>query len=190
MPKNLSKSRLSIKAVLSRNPETVPQFVDRTSCCSKADKLAEMQKYLLGSLQNVSRVGTYSNWWLASVYKNGYSHPDTIFLAYMFTNVLDGAKTGITVSSKRPSRGRNEYYNNDEIPAKRNPELPPFTLELLHCKLTPPAAPPAAEAAAEAAAQAAALLSWTVDWQEAACVLLLRLACNVVKSRQRPCWQV
>ncbi|KAH9828578.1 uncharacterized protein C8Q71DRAFT_891776 [Rhodofomes roseus] len=100
MPKNLSKSRLSIKAVLSRNPETVPQFVDRTSCCSKADKLAEMQKYLLGSLQNVSRVGTYSNWWLASVYKNGYSHPDTIFLAYMFTNVLDGAKTGITVSSK------------------------------------------------------------------------------------------
>ncbi|KAH9838676.1 RNA dependent RNA polymerase-domain-containing protein [Rhodofomes roseus] len=144
-----------VKAVLSRNPETVPQFLERTSGCSKADKLAEMQKYLLGSLQNVSRVGTYSNWWLASVYKNGYSHPDTIFLAYMFTNVLDGAKTGITVSrkvfeehrkaysslpmpwtlSQGPSRGRNEHIGSDEIPAKRNPELPPFTLELLHREL-------------------------------------------------------
>lgn len=72
-----------VQAALSKNPESVRQFMQRTSSSSDDVKLVEMQQYLLGSLRNVSRVGTYSNWWMTSAYKVGYAHPDTIFLAYM-----------------------------------------------------------------------------------------------------------
>ena len=76
-----------VQAALSKNPESVKQFLGRTSSSSDDIKLVETQQYLLGCLRNVSRVGAYSNWWMASAFKHGYSHPDTIFLAYMYVRV-------------------------------------------------------------------------------------------------------
>ncbi|KZT73517.1 hypothetical protein DAEQUDRAFT_721575 [Daedalea quercina L-15889] len=144
-----------VQAALRKNPETVKRFLRRTSSCSGDIKLAETQKYLLGALRNVSRVGIYSGLWLATAYKNGYSHPDTIFLAYMFTNILDGAKTGVTVGDadfeehkrkfrslplpwtvgRKQQKTRGEYSPDDTITAKRGAGLPPFVLEQLYREL-------------------------------------------------------
>ena len=98
-----------VKAALSKNPESVNQFLRRTSSSEDHIKLLEMQQYLLGSLRNVSRVGTYSNWWMASAFKNGYSHPDTIFLAYMYVDLLDAYSFGdltSAIGSPTSSTGR------------------------------------------------------------------------------------
>ncbi|KIJ68575.1 hypothetical protein HYDPIDRAFT_106781 [Hydnomerulius pinastri MD-312] len=56
-----------------------------------------MQTFLLAGLQDISSVGKYSNFHDVAIYTLGYAHPETIRLAYMFCNILDGAKSGLTV---------------------------------------------------------------------------------------------
>ncbi|KAF9229158.1 hypothetical protein BS17DRAFT_742893 [Gyrodon lividus] len=59
--------------------------------------IPDLQAYLLAGLQDTSSVGKYSNFHDIAIYTLGYSHPDTIRLAYMFCTILDGAKSGITI---------------------------------------------------------------------------------------------
>ncbi|KIJ21861.1 hypothetical protein PAXINDRAFT_95343 [Paxillus involutus ATCC 200175] len=57
----------------------------------------DLQAFLLAGLQDTSSVGKYSNFHDVAIYTLGYSHEDTIRLAYMFCTILDGAKSGISV---------------------------------------------------------------------------------------------
>lgn len=74
----------AVKQCLLKNSETVREYLDRLPADASDDfKMYSLQTYLLGALQDKSLVGQYSTWWENSTYYNGYSHPETIFLAYM-----------------------------------------------------------------------------------------------------------
>lgn len=76
-PKNVEKC-------LVKNTETVAQFLSRNPLSTDKDIMQpEIQKYLLGSLRDSSMVGTYSTWWENAIYRYGYQHNRTVFLAYM-----------------------------------------------------------------------------------------------------------
>lgn len=74
----------SVEACLEKEGETVKHFLGRMSD-AKAEPIpiAELQKYLLGSLLYTSLVGTISTMWENSLYQQGYSHPESIRLAYL-----------------------------------------------------------------------------------------------------------
>ncbi|KZT06039.1 uncharacterized protein LAESUDRAFT_680055 [Laetiporus sulphureus 93-53] len=137
----------AIQKCIVKNTETVDQFLARTSASGPASVLYELQKHLLAPLKGISRVGIYSTMWEASIYKYGYKHPHTLFLAYMFTTVLDGVKTGISVSNG-VFEEHQKVYSCASLPwkdsivtraifansghAKRNMGLPPFVMDELH----------------------------------------------------------
>ncbi|CCM02288.1 uncharacterized protein FIBRA_04376 [Fibroporia radiculosa] len=136
---NFAKEPPEVQASLVKNSETVAEFLERTASLRNGELLHEYQKFLLGSLLNTSRVGTYSTWWEASIYKNGYSHKTTIFLAYMFSAILDGPKTGVSVPQSvynlhsalyniGPSPWKKSGLSNLKT-LKRNPDLPDFVLD-------------------------------------------------------------
>ncbi|EIW86830.1 hypothetical protein CONPUDRAFT_115565 [Coniophora puteana RWD-64-598 SS2] len=75
---------------------TVEQFLEGTDA-SGAGLVHGMQIALLAGLEDSSAVGKYSNFHDIAIYELGYTHETTIRLAYMFCNVLDGAKTGLRV---------------------------------------------------------------------------------------------
>ncbi|OSD08147.1 hypothetical protein PYCCODRAFT_1430316 [Trametes coccinea BRFM310] len=72
-------------------------------------KICALQHYLLGALRGSAHVSLYSSWWEKSTYKQGYDHPETIFLAYMFCAVLDGLKTGVSVDPEAFARHRDKW---------------------------------------------------------------------------------
>ncbi|KAF9244585.1 RNA dependent RNA polymerase-domain-containing protein [Melanogaster broomeanus] len=71
-------------------------FLERYSGGLQA-AIPDLQAFLLAGLQDTTQVGKYSNFHDVAIYTRGYSHPDTIRLAYMFCTILDGAKSGISV---------------------------------------------------------------------------------------------
>jgi hypothetical protein len=63
-----------------------------------------MQAYLLSAIRDMAVVGKYSNWHINSTYSLGYSHPETIRLAYMsvpFLHVAAGPLTGLSTGSAK-----------------------------------------------------------------------------------------
>ena len=84
-PRRFAVEPPRVKAALLKNAETVKDFRGRLPAEPDDDYMIHsLQKYLLGALQDKSLVGQYSTWWENSTYHKGYSHPDTIFLAYMW----------------------------------------------------------------------------------------------------------
>lgn len=63
--------------------EKVATFLARTVTQGPLEKTLELQKYLLGALQDPSIVGKYSKMHDNAVYRYGYGHPKAIRLAYM-----------------------------------------------------------------------------------------------------------
>ncbi|KAJ7904600.1 RNA dependent RNA polymerase-domain-containing protein [Mycena olivaceomarginata] len=105
------------EVALSFSPknETVAEFLDRTRFQTDAEQLREMQVYLLSAIRDMAVVGKYSNWHINSTYSLGYSHPETIRLAYMFCKTLDGAKTGLTVLPDVFKRDQQKYNNRAPV---------------------------------------------------------------------------
>ncbi|OBZ77597.1 hypothetical protein A0H81_02409 [Grifola frondosa] len=136
---------------LVKNTETVAEFLTRVPESAPAEtQMYELQKYLLGALQDTSIVGTYSTWWENTIYKLGYAHEQTIFLAYMFCAVLDGSKTGVSVDRRTLESHRKQYAHrppswketseelkrkcfleSNEPNLKRSKELPRFIMDEL-----------------------------------------------------------
>ncbi|KAI0089888.1 RNA dependent RNA polymerase-domain-containing protein [Irpex rosettiformis] len=102
-------------------PETVSRCLHKSHVYvrdflrEKSDdlKISDLQSYLLAPLKNTSMVGKYSKFWENSIYTNGYSHEETVRLAYIFCAILDGTKTGVSV--------RDEILQGDT----RNYDKPP-----------------------------------------------------------------
>ncbi|EED84473.1 predicted protein [Postia placenta Mad-698-R] len=108
-PKNVEKC-------LVKNTETVAQFLSRNPLSTDKDIMQpEIQKYLLGSLRDSSMVGTYSTWWENAIYRYGYQHNRTVFLAYMFCAILDGSKTGVMVAQAAYESHRKQYAHRPPV---------------------------------------------------------------------------
>ncbi|KAF9495388.1 hypothetical protein BDN71DRAFT_1589707 [Pleurotus eryngii] len=88
-----------VKAAFFKEKKTVTDFLEETRASSPEETQLKLQQYLLGALNQPSLVGQYSNFHLNSIYVNGYQHPETIRLAYMFCKVLDSSKSGEQVLS-------------------------------------------------------------------------------------------
>jgi RNA-dependent RNA polymerase len=56
-------------------------FTDRK--LSPEECVKELTPYLLAGLKDTSLVGVYSNWHIMATYRNGYTHEETIRLAWM-----------------------------------------------------------------------------------------------------------
>ncbi|KAI0042274.1 hypothetical protein FA95DRAFT_1564481 [Auriscalpium vulgare] len=88
--------------------EQVVDFHDRLSALPKTQAHAEFLKVLLQGLGN-GTVGMYSGFHDRAVYAFGYSDPETVRLAYMFTTCLDASKTGLRVRPKVFSADKRKY---------------------------------------------------------------------------------
>lgn len=82
-PLHFSEPPPDMQKYFERENEAVPAFLERTSVLSDDAKINERQQYLLGSIRDMSVVGKYSNFHEAAIYTLGYTHPETIRLAYM-----------------------------------------------------------------------------------------------------------
>ncbi|KAG1757697.1 RNA dependent RNA polymerase-domain-containing protein [Suillus lakei] len=89
-PDNLSEN-------FHKNTLRVDEFLEQHQGSKLVDLIPRLQSFLLGGLRDISSVGKYSNLHDVAVYTLGYAHNETIRLAYMFCNILDGAKSGLTV---------------------------------------------------------------------------------------------
>ncbi|KAI6113975.1 hypothetical protein EV401DRAFT_2102026, partial [Pisolithus croceorrhizus] len=115
---NLPLSLLS-RMHLFATPFDLPSNFNRNSCAvsdlvkeyelhpSVAE--ARIQSFLLGGLQLNTQVGMYSNFHDVATYTLGYSHTETIRLAYMFCHVLDSAKSGLIVRPEVPQRDVHKF---------------------------------------------------------------------------------
>lgn len=73
----------NLKDCFAKEKETMSFLLKRIESLDREAKIKEIQRYLLGTLSNVSTVGAYSKMHDNAVYKLGYDHPDTIRLAYL-----------------------------------------------------------------------------------------------------------
>ncbi|KAJ7608107.1 RNA dependent RNA polymerase-domain-containing protein [Mycena polygramma] len=160
-PTGYSEEPPSVSAGFLTENETVEEFLERTKLASEEEKISNMQDYLLGGLSGSPVVGKYSNWHLNAVYSLGYTHPETIRLAYMFCKTLDGAKTGLKVKPTtysedvraydwRPPMVRHSHWcrwkeheeskssrDTTNLPPLHRPEsLPPFIMDQLFQHVT------------------------------------------------------
>lgn len=84
-PRKFGVEPTAVKGCLRKNAESVTQYLAQVPpTASEEFKIYSLQKYLLGALQDRTLVGQYSTWWENSTYSNGYDHPETVFLAYMW----------------------------------------------------------------------------------------------------------
>ncbi|OAX44361.1 hypothetical protein K503DRAFT_846492 [Rhizopogon vinicolor AM-OR11-026] len=79
-----------------KNTLRVDEFLQQCQRSKLDDLIPQLQSFLLGGLRAIS-VGKYSNLHDIAVYIKGYAHEETIRLAYMFSSILDGTKSGLTV---------------------------------------------------------------------------------------------
>ncbi|KAG1767262.1 RNA dependent RNA polymerase-domain-containing protein [Suillus occidentalis] len=107
-PDNLSEN-------FHKNTLRVDDFLEQHQGSKFDDLIPRLQSFLLGGLRDISSVGKYSNLHDVAVYTIGYAHSETIRLAYMFCNILDGAKSGLTVLPEVTKRDTKLYH-------KRSPE--------------------------------------------------------------------
>ncbi|KAG2056931.1 hypothetical protein BDR06DRAFT_980975 [Suillus hirtellus] len=98
-----------------KNTLRVDDFLEQHQGCKFDDVIPRLQSFLLGGLRDISSVGKYSNLHDVAVYTLGYAHNETIRLAYMFCNILDGAKSGLTVLPEVMKSDTKLYH-------KRSPE--------------------------------------------------------------------
>jgi RNA-dependent RNA polymerase len=81
-PDNLSVEPEDVDACFSRGNENAAGFLERTSRQPSNAQIHAYQSFLLGALRETSLVGQYSNFHDNAIYKLGYSHPETIRLAF------------------------------------------------------------------------------------------------------------
>lgn len=132
--------------------ERVVDFLERIKPLSLEDQLYETQKHLLGTMTGQGVVGLYSGFHEYSTCVNGYKHPTTKLLAYIFTTVLDGRKTGKSIreevfkqhqkefgakkllwkeSLRKKSDGDKLADTSNVKPTNRGKGKPPFIMETL-----------------------------------------------------------
>ncbi|KAG0708740.1 RNA dependent RNA polymerase-domain-containing protein [Suillus ampliporus] len=113
-----------------KNTLRVDEFLEQHQGMKIDDFIPHLQSFLLGGLRDISSVGRYSNLHDLAVYTLGYGHDDTIRLAYMFCNILDGAKSGLTVLPEVMKRDIKLYQKRSPEWKENIEEAPPETNEI------------------------------------------------------------
>ncbi|KLO20599.1 hypothetical protein SCHPADRAFT_816328 [Schizopora paradoxa] len=90
--------------------EKVSAFCDRISNMDDATQAYELGKKLLAGLSD-SKVGMYSRFHENVVYSRGYSDPEAIRLAYMFTTCLDATKSGLRLKDDVYDKDHKRFFN-------------------------------------------------------------------------------
>ena len=83
-PQHYSERPSDIDDYLNHDKEDVSKFLARVAPKDDTMKIYELQAYLLGAVRDTSVVGKYSNFHGTATYTLGYTHPETIRLAYMY----------------------------------------------------------------------------------------------------------
>ena len=83
-PLHYSKPPPDINENFKRDNEEVVNFRARVDPLDDAAKIYEFQEHLLTAVRDTSVVGKYSKFHDAAIYTLGYTHPETIRLAYMY----------------------------------------------------------------------------------------------------------
>ncbi|KAL4244292.1 RNA-dependent RNA polymerase [Abortiporus biennis] len=146
-PSSFADRPADLDKYLSKNNERAADFLQRAPQDGNPSKfIYELQDFLLASLRNSAMVGKYSVMWEKSVYQNGYRTEETKRLAYLFCEILDGAKSGVTVEPKQFRVDNDKYKrplpewkalkspkNNDSNSTilKRPPGLGKFIMDVL-----------------------------------------------------------
>lgn len=84
-PQHYADEPEGLGACFSQRNESVDSFLTRTPpSMSDAEKIYEIQHFLLSNVRNDGKyVGIYNDFYLRSMYMNGYGHRETKRLAYM-----------------------------------------------------------------------------------------------------------
>lgn len=85
-PLHYSEPPSDIESYFKCENEKVATFRARTDPLDDVSKISELQEYLLRAIRDTSVVGKYSNFHVNATYTLGYTHPETIRLAYMYGN--------------------------------------------------------------------------------------------------------
>ena len=83
-PQHYSETPPDIENYFKHDKDNVKTFLARVAPLDDYAKIYELQEYLLGAVRDTSVVGKYSNFHVAATYTLGYTHPETIRLAYMY----------------------------------------------------------------------------------------------------------
>ncbi|KAI0706226.1 RNA dependent RNA polymerase-domain-containing protein [Cytidiella melzeri] len=150
--KSFAKEPASVSEYVSKAIETAEDFRIRVPPDTSIPRqISELQSFLLAQLRDPAVVGTYSTYWENSIYVNGYDHPETVRLAYIFCSVLDGIKTGVSIKREKQNCDRNLYSKQPDwkqlvgeskkkkktvnssnlAPPKRATHLPTFIMDVL-----------------------------------------------------------
>ena len=82
-PLKYSNPPANIDSYFSRENEEVKTFQHKIATISVHNKIRQLQHHLLGAVRDTSIVGKYSGFHEMAIYTLGYSHQETIRLAYM-----------------------------------------------------------------------------------------------------------
>ena len=85
-PLHYSEPPPDIKSYFKRENEEVVTFLAKVAPLDDAGKIYKLQEYLLGAIRDTSVVGKYSIFHETATYTLGYTHRETIRLAYMYGN--------------------------------------------------------------------------------------------------------
>ncbi|KAF9569288.1 hypothetical protein CPC08DRAFT_701791 [Agrocybe pediades] len=104
-----------INSNFARENTEVVQFQKQIESTSVENQIRQFQRHLLGAVRNTTVVGKYSTFHETAIYTLGYTHPETIRLAYMFCMTLDGIKTGMTVKPEVLKRDTAKYQKRPPV---------------------------------------------------------------------------
>ncbi|TRM55779.1 RNA dependent RNA polymerase-domain-containing protein [Schizophyllum amplum] len=83
----------------TRDNTTVDKFIQTHNAVQDNErKVAEIQRYLLSNLRDMTQLGMYSSFHENAIITYGYSNPRTVRLAHMFNTLMDSAKTGYSLT--------------------------------------------------------------------------------------------
>ena len=85
-PLHYSEEPADIKKNFKRENVEVVTFLQKVAHLDDAAKIYRLQEYLLGAVRDTSVVGKYSTFHDVATYTLGYTHHETIRLAYMYGN--------------------------------------------------------------------------------------------------------
>jgi RNA-dependent RNA polymerase len=85
-PLHYSVAPPDIKKYFQRENVEVVAFLNTVAHWDDAAKINKLQEYLLGAARDGTVVGKYSTFHDVATYTLGYTHAETIRLAYMYEN--------------------------------------------------------------------------------------------------------
>ncbi|TRM60307.1 RNA dependent RNA polymerase-domain-containing protein [Schizophyllum amplum] len=88
-----------LQGQFTRDNTTVDKFIRTHNAVQDNErKVAEIQRYLLSNLRDMTQLGMYSSFHENAIITHGYSNPRTVRLAHMFNTLMDSAKTGYSLT--------------------------------------------------------------------------------------------